>query len=230
MSELDNFSQKLIKAIQNTKSEEIQCERALELMAIVSENLLPEAESRNQYPELWHHFEYCVDCLEEYKLNMSIAADEAEGRIPAPSKIPYPKDFSLFSKWKRAINAFVIQFPGFDVNESEMARDVGFNEDRSVVVQLEQFALTIVFIQSTSDTQPDFRTLTCSLFPNDDEDLADFIGSTAWLQIHNEGPAPYQETISETGGLAFMNVRTGLYDFRLQAQEDEIIVSNIELL
>jgi hypothetical protein len=74
----------LVEDVFSTREDEIQCEEAEAMMARCAEAGLSDKDARDQYPALWHHFRFCPDCAEEYRLVMALAQMENTGQLKPP--------------------------------------------------------------------------------------------------------------------------------------------------
>lgn len=73
--------EQLLDHIYAAEADDIQCDEAEVQMVHAAQALLSNEESRQKYPMLWKHFQFCINCEEEYEALMEIATLEAEGQL-----------------------------------------------------------------------------------------------------------------------------------------------------
>ncbi len=88
MNESQEAEIRMLKRVLATRDDEIDCERAEILADICAAQLLSDDESRQRYPDLWHHFYVCRDCFVDYRELLNSAQREVTGELIQPTVIP----------------------------------------------------------------------------------------------------------------------------------------------
>jgi hypothetical protein len=226
MHEEQDSLARLVQDVFATRDDEIQCEEAGILIARCADALLSDDESRRQYPALWHHFRFCPDCAQEYRMVLDLAQLEAAGQLERPAHIPPLPDGGGPALWARAKDALTALFPGFPPTLVEAVTRGDAWGFEPVEVTLAQGELQIAFDVAPNERDADLRDLFCTVSAADPESLE---GAPVWLQLGDEGPAVREKALDELGDVAFARLSPGRYALRLHLAGREYVVTGIVL-
>lgn len=212
----------------NREEDEIHCHEAGDLMVrAANAQLMPEA-LQEQYPALWHHFEVCPDCTQEYELLLELMRRELAGELESPPHLPALPDGGGAAVWQWAREAITAVFPGF---APELATAVTRGQAllfAPVAVSLWDGRLVVEFDLAPHEDDPQYRDLYVTMSSADDSLAAMLDGITLWLQKNEIGPAVYEETLL-AGDAIFARVSPGDYSLRWRLAGHDCAVRNIHL-
>jgi hypothetical protein len=226
MNNEQNSPAHLVRDIFATRDDEIQCKEAGTLIVRCADALLSDEQARRQYPALWHHFRFCPDCAQEYRMVIELARLEAAGQLERPAHIPPLPDGGGPTVWKWATDALTALFPGFPlalVEDGARSKDWDFEP---VEVTLAQGELQIALDTATNELNAGLCDLFCTVSTAAQETLE---GAPVWLQLGDEGPAVREEALDELGDVSFARLQPGRYTLRLHLAGREYVVTGIVL-
>jgi hypothetical protein len=222
---------RLVEDIFNTRDDEIQCEEARVLIARCTQALLTADEARRQYPALYHHFRFCPDCAEEYRLAMELARQEEGGQLHRPSHIPPAPARERSSVWAGMAKAVVAAFPGFPPLLSAAGAPVrgGDAIAEPVDVILGDSGLRVTFDVAVNERDDDLRDLFCTILSAGQAPCVAFEGSPVWLLLGDAGPPVAEGVLDELGDVVFLRMPPGLYALRFNLAGQAYVVTDIVL-
>ncbi len=94
MNDQNSAVTRLLEDVFGLVDDEIQCDAAHTYMVSCADQMLTEAQSREQQPLLWRHLSQCIDCMDEYTLLMESVAREAAGTMYTTKRMPVRPNFA----------------------------------------------------------------------------------------------------------------------------------------
>jgi hypothetical protein len=228
MNEKPNGLTRLARDVFDTRDDEIQCDQAAIQATRAADALFSDAESQRQYPGLWRHMQFCPDCAAEYRMALTLARLEADGRLEPVSPVPpLPDPARRPPFWSQVQETLTARFPGFPVLTGAAARGVDLCIGAPVEVTLRP-GLRVSFDAAASTRDPGLCDLFCAVVADDAPLRATLEGAPVWLQL--ESGAVVQETaLNDVGDAAFYQLAPQQYTWRLCLADQEFVVMDILL-
>lgn len=213
---------KLVTDIYATDPTEIHCETAGDLMVLSAEADLTEAESRQQYPALWRHFQVCADCRREYQMMVDLIQLERSTQMATlPVVPPAPMPTNNRSFWQAVGETMQTVFGGFD---SALPAAVSRGESlgvEPVTVLLADGLTTVEVDVEANERDAEQRDLFCHVervdpATGDPVDESALEATPIWLQVGDDGPILAEQALDDFGDTFFTALAPGGYTLWLR--------------
>jgi len=228
MNEKPNGLTRLVRDVFDMRDDDIQCDQAAIQATHAADACLDDAESRRQYPGLWRHMQFCPDCAAEYRMALTLAHLEADGRLEPVSPIPpLPDPAGRPPFWSQVKETLTARFPGFPVLTGAGARGVELRAGAPVEVTL-RLGLRVSFDSAANPRDPALCDLFCAVVADDPPLRATLEGAPIWLQLES-GAVVQEKSLNDVGDGAFYQLAPQRYTWRLYLADQEFVVSDILL-
>lgn len=201
--------QRLSEDIVLSRSDEIQCDAALHLMAEITNPYLSVEESKRLYPQLWRHFHFCPRCAEEYTtlLNILQAPEMEMATIRVPS-LPKSENWStiLLRKLGDTVKSIAVQ--------PQLGWQVRGAEQKVYTATIDGFTANIAIQQNLRDDQ--LFDLICTFASDIEVDQTALEGSQVSLLETSTGTFVQEGTLDENGDVILSQVPSTTYKLLLQ--------------
>lgn len=215
----------LVADLAKTRPTEIYCEEAANQMVRCVFQPLDEAEAQARFPDLFHHLALCPDCAAEYALLMALQADpDGAGGEELPMIPPLPARF--LAPTDTIVSQLIrILFSGFSPLAATGAlrgNQLGF---APVAISLGENGPTLALRLQRNSTDPDLRTLVCTLHdwsPMPSRRITPTIALEA-----SDGALLDEQPLDPDGEVFFEEIVADQYALRLQLTGNTYLIEDI---
>jgi len=228
MSDHEVDARRMLDDIFATRDDELYCDAAQTLIARISDACLSDLEARQLYPELWHHFRFCVDCATEYALVQELTQREAAGQLRKPAHI-HPRPVYFPTLTERLQNLRQRVFPGFTPNVvAAVTRGLEPTEIGCDIL-LEPGELTLTLDLLPNPDGATYRDLYGTLASDTSTQTAEWEGAILWLVDATSENVLQERTLNELGEVTFEALRPGTYQLYLLLRGQTYQITDLTL-
>jgi hypothetical protein len=216
---------RLVGDIFATRDDEVQCREAANLIARCSDALLTDAEVRQRYPQLWHHFTLCSDCAREYLAVMALARNEAEDHLSQINPTP-PVPAETEAPLQETEGTHALLFVGFSPAAAAAVTRGEEQVVEPVTVTFPDDDVRITLDVAPAAVDPQHRDLYCTVATPEGYTPE---GASIWLQTSEQQTVVAEQTLDDLGDALFEAIAPGTYDLRLYLAGKEYRIAQIDI-
>ncbi len=216
-----NYKQ-LLDDILETRTDEIQCDTALNLMAEITNPFLTEDESRQRYPQLWQHFHFCSRCTEEYRTLLTIlqASKATISTIKVP---PIPKQESWLTILLRKFGDTVKEIPV----QHQLQGQLRGGEEKAYTKTIDGHTLNISV--RPNDRIDHLFDLECNFSNETEVHPISLEGSPVSLFVATTGAFVQEGALDSNGDISMLQVPQATYKLLIQTSQRPFLFGQIEI-